>query len=65
MNLADEGISVLLISSDLPEMVSIADRVMVMRDYRFVGEFDNSKEYVEMSTGVMEAIQAGKASLLK
>jgi ribose transport system ATP-binding protein len=65
MNLADEGISVLLISSDLPEMVSIADRVMVMRDYRFVGEFDNSKQYVEMSTGVMEAIQAGKASLLK
>jgi ribose transport system ATP-binding protein len=65
MNLADEGISVLLISSDLPEMVSIADRVMVMRDYRFVGEFDNSKEYVEMSTGVMEAIQAGRASLLK
>jgi ribose transport system ATP-binding protein len=65
MNLADEGMSVLLISSDLPEMVSIADRVMVMRDYRFVGEFDNSKEYVEMSTGVMEAIQAGKASLLK
>jgi hypothetical protein len=30
-----------------------------------VGEFDNSKEYVEMSTGVMDAIHAGKASLLK
>lgn len=58
MDLADEGISVLLISSDLPEMVSIADRVMVMRDYQFVGEFDNSKEYKEMSTGVMDAIQA-------
>lgn len=58
MDLADEGISVLLISSDLPEMVSIADRIMVMRDYRFAGEFDNTKEYQEMSTGVMDTIQA-------
>lgn len=65
MTLADEGMSVLLISSDLPEMVAIADRVMIVRDYRIVGELDNSKEYVEMSTGVMEAIQAGRASLIR
>ena len=52
--------SVILISSDLPEMVSVADRIMVMRDYQFVGEFDNSKDYPEMSTKVMDAIQAGK-----
>lgn len=59
MDLADEGMAVLLISSDLPEMVSIADRIMVMRDYQFVDEFDNSKDYPEMSTKVMGAIQAG------
>ncbi len=60
MTLADLGMSVLLISSDLPEMVSIADRVMVVRDYRNVGELDNTKEYAGMSTSVMEAIQAGR-----
>jgi len=59
MDLADQGMAVLLISSDLPEMVSIADRIMVMRDYQFVGEFANSKDYAEMSTQVMEAIQTG------
>lgn len=60
MDLADQGMSVILISSDLPEMIQVADRVMVMRDYQFVGDFDNSKEYDEMSTRVMDAIQAGK-----
>lgn len=59
MDLADEGMAVLLISSDLPEMVSIADRIMVMRDYQFVDEFENTKDYPEMSTKVMGAIQAG------
>lgn len=63
MDLADEGLSVILISSDLPEMIQVADRVMVMRDYRFVGEFDNSKEYTDMSTQVMEAIQKGAARI--
>ena len=64
MDLADEGMAVLLISSDLPEMVTIADRIMVMRDYQFVGEISNSKEYTEISTNVMDAIQTGAKSLL-
>jgi ribose transport system ATP-binding protein len=59
MDLADQGMAVMLISSDLAEMVSIADRIMVMRDYQFVGELANSKEYSDVSTGVMEAIQSG------
>ena len=63
MDLADEGMSVLLISSDLPEMVSIADRIMVMRDYQFVDEFENTKDYPEMSTKVMGAIQAGAKAI--
>ena len=64
MDLADQGMAVLLISSDLPEMVTIADRIMVMRDYEFVGEFPNSKEYKEMSTKVMDAIQTGAKAIL-
>jgi ribose transport system ATP-binding protein len=62
MDLADEGMSVILISSDLPEMIQVADRVMVMRDYQFVDEFDNNKEYSNMSTQVMEAIQMGASN---
>ena len=33
-----EGIGVLLISSELPELLGVADRIVVMRDGRLVGE---------------------------
>jgi ribose transport system ATP-binding protein len=35
--LADEGLSIILISSDLAEMVAVADRILVMRRYELVG----------------------------
>jgi ribose transport system ATP-binding protein len=56
--LADEGLSIILISSDLAEMVAIADRILVMRRYELVGELDNSKEYQNMSRSIMNSIQA-------
>ena len=37
--LADQGLAVLLISSELPELLSLCDRIMVMRQGRIVGEF--------------------------
>ena len=39
-NLASEGVSVLLISSELPEVLALADRVYVMRDGTIAGELD-------------------------
>jgi ABC-type sugar transport system ATPase subunit len=36
--MADRGKSVLLISSDLPELVGLSDRVLVMRQGRLIGE---------------------------
>ena len=36
---ADEGHGVLLMSSELPELLSISDRIMVLRAGRVVGEF--------------------------
>ena len=36
--LASRGMAVLLISSDLPELLSLSDRVLVMREGRLVGE---------------------------
>lgn len=56
--LADEGLSIILISSDLAEMVAIADRIFVMRRYELVGDLDNSKDYQNMSRSIMNSIQA-------
>lgn len=37
--LAAEGVAIIVISSDLPEVLSLADRILVMREGRIVGEF--------------------------
>lgn len=36
--LADQGLGILMISSDLPEVIGLCDRVYVMRDFTLVGE---------------------------
>jgi ribose transport system ATP-binding protein len=56
--LADEGLSIILISSDLAEMVAIADRILVMRRYELVGDLENSKDYQNMSRSIMNSIQS-------
>ncbi|MDI9505392.1 MAG: sugar ABC transporter ATP-binding protein [Clostridiales bacterium] len=38
--LADEGMAVIMVSSELPEILSISDRVLVMRRGRINGEFE-------------------------
>ncbi len=42
--LAAGGIGVLMISSELPEVIGVADRVLVMRDGRIVGEIAATAE---------------------
>lgn len=42
VELAERGLAILLITSDLPEMVTLADRVLVMQGNRIVGEVDNA-----------------------
>ena len=54
--LADEGLSIILISSDLAEMIAVADRILVMRRYELVGDLDNSKDYQGMSRSIMNTI---------
>src|SRR5690606_23745059 len=41
--LAAQGMAVLMISSDLPEVLALADRVVVMRDGRVAGELSRSE----------------------
>jgi ribose transport system ATP-binding protein len=42
-DLADSGMSILLISSELPEILGMSDRALVMREGRLVGEFAQSE----------------------
>jgi ribose transport system ATP-binding protein len=53
------GGSVLLITSDMPEMITLADRILVMRDFTLVGEIDNNRRYESMSRQIMNLIHAG------
>jgi ribose transport system ATP-binding protein len=41
--LADDGVSVLLISSELPEVLALADRIYVMRDGSIAGELQQEQ----------------------
>jgi ABC-type sugar transport system ATPase subunit len=42
-DLAHNGMGILLISSELPEILGMSDRALVMREGRIVGEFTRSK----------------------
>ena len=55
-DLAGQGLAILLISSDLPEMIHLADRILVMKDRRIVGEVANSHRYDETSEAIMRLI---------
>ena len=46
--LADSGMAVIMVSSELPEIFSISDRILVMRRGRITGEFDGATATQEM-----------------
>ena len=53
--LAKEGVAILVISSDLPEVLILADRVLVMREGRQMGVFDigdcTQESVIALATG--------------
>ena len=55
---SDEGTSVLLITSDMPEMITVADRILVMDKFELRGEIDNNRDYAIMSQEIMGHIHA-------
>lgn len=58
LGLADEGLTIVLISSDLPEMIVLADRIGVMNEYDLLDVVDNDKDYATMSKKVLGIIHA-------
>jgi ribose transport system ATP-binding protein len=56
--LAADGRALLLISSDLPETVALADRIAVMSELRIVGELVNDHDYPRMSQQIIRMIHA-------
>jgi ribose transport system ATP-binding protein len=40
----------------MPEMITLADRILVMRDFSLVGEIDNNHRYELMSRQIMSQI---------
>ena len=55
--LAREGYAVMVISSELPELLSVADRILVMREGRLVGEWRAEDATEEILLGAMAHVQ--------
>lgn len=60
--LADEGTAILLITSDMPEMITLADRIVVMDNYRIKGEIINDRNYNAMGEQIMNLIHDRRAA---
>ena len=41
--LANEGVSIVMVSSDMPELISVSDRVIVMCEGKITGELDKGE----------------------
>ncbi len=59
--LASQGMAILMISSELPEVLAMSDRVLVMREGRLVAQFDreqaNSERIMAAATGQQAAAE--------
>ena len=60
--LASEGIAILMISSELPEVLGMSDRIIVMREGKITGQFSRSEATQEkIMSAATQAAAAGGA----
>ncbi|HMM28006.1 MAG TPA: sugar ABC transporter ATP-binding protein [Aggregatilineaceae bacterium] len=57
--LAQQGMAVLMISSELPEILGMSDRIVVMREGEVVGEFAREEATQEKIATAMMSVEAG------
>ena len=46
----------MLISSDMPEIIRVADRILIFRSNRIIRDVANDHDYATMSQRIMRAI---------
>ncbi len=55
---AEDGLAILMISSELPEILAMSDRILVMREGRLVGEFTREEATQELIAQAMMGASA-------
>ncbi|MDE2749468.1 MAG: sugar ABC transporter ATP-binding protein [Chloroflexota bacterium] len=55
---AEDGLAILMISSELPEILAMSDRILVMREGRLVGEFSREEATQEIIAHAMMSASA-------
>lgn len=53
--IAQQGVAVILISSELPEILGLSDRIYVMKEGRISGQFDNRERKITQENVAMAA----------
>jgi ABC-type sugar transport system ATPase subunit len=61
--LAEEGVAVILISSELPEVLKLSRRVLVLRNGRLAGELDRADASQEAVMRLMGGVRAAAAAV--
>jgi ABC-type sugar transport system ATPase subunit len=59
--LARNGVAIMLISSELPEVLNLSSRVLVMRDGRLVGELTRAQATQENALRLMAGVATSAA----